>query len=218
MAYDSNYDINKINTSGAGQTSTPAKKQNEMGQQEFLMLLVNQLQNQDPMNPLEANEFAAQLATYAQLEQLLGISSKLDTMIKSNNPVNTMATFLGREVVQHNSGFVVANGRASHVLLDLPEGSQSLRVEILADDGSVIAGKEITEFRPGKNFVGFDDVELGLPDGNYAVRATVVDEYGRFVTLPTKFTETVQGFVLEPVAALVVNGRQITIDQVREVY
>ena len=211
-------DIDKINTSGVGQTTAPAKKPNEMGQQEFLMLLVNQLQNQDPMNPLEANEFASQLATFSQLEQLLGISSKLDALIKSNNPVSTMAAFLGREVVQHNAGFVVANGTASHVLLDVPEGSQSLRVEILASDGTVLAGKEITEFRPGKSFIGFDDVELGLPDGNYAVRATVVDEYGRFITLPTKFTETVQGFVLEPVAALVVNGRQITIDQVREVY
>lgn len=212
------YDINKINTAGANQKPAPTKKHNEIGQQEFLMLLINQLQHQDPMNPLESSEFAAQLATFTQLEQLMAINSKLDSVISSNNPVSTMAAFLGREVVQHNAGFVVANGKASHILVDVPEGAQSLRAEILSNDGAVIAGKEVTDFQPGKSFIGFDDVDLNLADGNYAVKVTVVDQYGRFVPLTTKFTETVQGFVLEPSAALVVNGRQFSIDQVSEVY
>ena len=211
-------DVDKINASGMAQQTATTKKGDVIGQQEFLMLLINQLQNQDPMNPLDSQQFAAQLATFTQLEQLMSINGKLDTVISSNSPVSTLASFLGREVVQHNAGFSITNGKASHFLIDIPEGSQSLRVEILAADGTVLAGKEITEFRPGKSFVGFDDVELGIPDGSYATQVTVVDAYGRFVPISAKFTETVEGFVLEPVAALVVNGRQIRLDQVREVY
>ena len=212
------YDIDKINSSGTSQQATSTKKNNEIGQQEFLMLLVNQLQNQDPMNPLDSQEFAAQLATFTQLEQLISINSKLDSVISSNNPVSTLASFLGREVVVHNGGFNVASGKASHILVDVPEGTQMVKVEILADDGTVLAGKEITDPKAGKSFVGFDDVELGLADGNYATRVTMVDAYGRFVPLEAKFTETVQGFVLEPVAALVVNGGQIRMDEIKEVY
>jgi flagellar basal-body rod modification protein FlgD len=46
----------------------------EMGQTEFLKLLVTQLQNQDPMNPIDNQQFIAQLATFSSLEQLISIN------------------------------------------------------------------------------------------------------------------------------------------------
>jgi flagellar basal-body rod modification protein FlgD len=54
-----------------GVTSGTAK---EIGQTEFLKLLVTQLQNQDPMNPMDNQQFIAQLATFSSLEQLISIN------------------------------------------------------------------------------------------------------------------------------------------------
>jgi flagellar basal-body rod modification protein FlgD len=42
-------------------------------EQTFLKLLVSQLQNQDPLNPTDTNQFVSQLTSYSQLEQLIGI-------------------------------------------------------------------------------------------------------------------------------------------------
>jgi flagellar basal-body rod modification protein FlgD len=46
----------------------------ELGKSEFLELLVAQLQNQDPMNPVDNQQFIAQLATFSSLEQLISIN------------------------------------------------------------------------------------------------------------------------------------------------
>lgn len=53
---------------------TSVKSAQELGQSEFLKLLVTQLENQDPMNPMDNQQFIAQLATFSSLEQLISIN------------------------------------------------------------------------------------------------------------------------------------------------
>ncbi len=55
-------------------SGTIAKSTQELGKDEFLKLLVTQLQNQDPMNPVDNEQFIAQLATFSSLEQLISIN------------------------------------------------------------------------------------------------------------------------------------------------
>lgn len=68
---------------GVGQTgstsneTTVAKKQQELGKDAFLQLLVTQLTHQDPTQPQADGEFIAQLATFSQLEQLTGMQQTL---------------------------------------------------------------------------------------------------------------------------------------------
>jgi len=54
-----------------------------LGKQDFLTLLVAQLQNQDPLNPDEPTEFTAQLAQFSSLEQLFNLNESMDTMASS---------------------------------------------------------------------------------------------------------------------------------------
>ncbi len=55
-------------------SSTVSKSSQEIDQTEFLNLLVAQLKNQDPLNPMDNQEFIAQLATFSSLEQLISIN------------------------------------------------------------------------------------------------------------------------------------------------
>jgi flagellar basal-body rod modification protein FlgD len=67
----------------------------EMGKTEFLRLLVTQLQNQDPLNPMDNQQFIAQLATFSSLEQLISINtavSKLAGTDETNNNGNNSQT------------------------------------------------------------------------------------------------------------------------------
>jgi flagellar basal-body rod modification protein FlgD len=49
----------------------------------FLTLLVSQLQNQDPLDPVDSNQFVSQLTAYSQLEQLIGIHQNTTTLSDS---------------------------------------------------------------------------------------------------------------------------------------
>jgi len=81
----------------------PVKKSGEdgLGKDDFLKLLVAQLQNQDPMKPLESTDFTAQLAQFSGLDQLFDINTQLQALQATQASSNRLDTvgFLGREVV-----------------------------------------------------------------------------------------------------------------------
>jgi len=77
-----------INTSGIAAignqpaaTTTTTKATDASGKDMFLKLLVEQLKNQDPMNPQDGAQFVAQLAQFNSVEQLIGINTKLDQLL-----------------------------------------------------------------------------------------------------------------------------------------
>jgi len=189
-----------------------------MSQQEFLMLLVNQLQNQDPLNPMDSQEFAVQLAQFAQVEQLIGINQKLEGGLGEGggNAVRTMASYLGHEVVLANQNAVVSGGMGPNVLLDVPAGTQSARIDLIDSAGATVASQQLDEVAPGKQQIQI--ASASIPNGEYTLRAVAVNSAGVFEELETRVTGTVEGFVLEPEPALLVNGEQVMLEDVREVY
>ncbi len=66
-----------------------------MGKEDFLKLMLAQLQNQDPLSPMEGTEFASQLAQFTSLEQLMNLNDSMDTSINANYypiPINKQYT------------------------------------------------------------------------------------------------------------------------------
>ena len=77
------------------------KKHNKMGKDEFLKLLTYQLQNQDPLKPMEQTQMAGELAQFSQLEQLSNLNSKFEKMGNNQKVEDKFygASFLGKEIV-----------------------------------------------------------------------------------------------------------------------
>ena len=69
-------------------TSTSSATNGVLGQDDFLKLLVSQLQNQDPMNPMDGTQFASQLAQFTSVEQLANINTSLQSSISANQLLN----------------------------------------------------------------------------------------------------------------------------------
>lgn len=71
-------------TSNTGNSSSSDAISNaaggSLGKDEFVKLLVTQMQNQDPLNPMDGKDLAAQLAQFSSVEQLMNINTKLDTL------------------------------------------------------------------------------------------------------------------------------------------
>jgi flagellar basal-body rod modification protein FlgD len=97
-------------------TETLTNPESLLGKDDFLKLLTVQLQNQDPMSPLENNELVAQLAQFSSLEQMANMNQSLQDSLDSDLLVgqllnNTMATTLiGRSVRVGTANFHVDGG------------------------------------------------------------------------------------------------------------
>ncbi|WP_223066775.1 flagellar hook capping FlgD N-terminal domain-containing protein [Paenibacillus caui] len=80
----------------ASNVQAASKKDNQtMGKDQFLKILITQLQNQDPMQPLEDKEFIAQMAQFTSVEQLMNISSQLTAM---NQSLGSVSGLIGKQV------------------------------------------------------------------------------------------------------------------------
>lgn len=83
-----NYSTSNVKTASTKDTST-------MGKDQFLKIMITQLQNQDPMQPLEDKEFIAQMAQFTSVEQLMNISGQLTTL---NQSLGSVSGLIGKEI------------------------------------------------------------------------------------------------------------------------
>ncbi|PIE58459.1 MAG: flagellar hook capping protein [Desulfobulbus propionicus] len=102
-------DISSISqqTSSTSTAQAHGTSTNTLGQEDFLTLLVAQLQNQDPLNPADATEFTSQLAQYSELEQLFNLNDSMDGLAAAQNNAQRISalSLIGKEVLAEGSEF-----------------------------------------------------------------------------------------------------------------
>jgi|SRR5690625_1229612 len=76
-----------------------------LGKDEFIKILMTQLQNQDPLNPMEDKEFISQMATFSSLEQMMNMASSIDTLVENQlvSPVIQYSHMIGKEVTYEST-------------------------------------------------------------------------------------------------------------------
>ena len=83
-------------TTGASSASAVTTATNDLGKDAFLKLLIAELSNQDPLNPMEDREFISQMATFSSLEQMQNMNKTLETMSESNK--FSAVSYIGKAV------------------------------------------------------------------------------------------------------------------------
>lgn|SRR5690625_207451 len=75
----------------------------ELGKDDFLKILITQLQNQDPLSPMEDREFISQLATFSSLEQMMQMTSSIEMLVHNQlmSPVIQYSHMIGKEVTYY---------------------------------------------------------------------------------------------------------------------
>ncbi len=115
-------------------TSTPAvgaataTASSSIGIQDFLKILTAQLNNQDPLKPVDNQEFVAQIAQFATLEQSRQLNVKIDDLLSVQSSVQSVG-LLGKTVDVNQNGFIVS-GRVT--ALDVSSGSPMLTITTAA--------------------------------------------------------------------------------------
>jgi flagellar basal-body rod modification protein FlgD len=189
-------------TSGTGSTTDPSAlgPGGAMGKNEFLKLLVAQLQHQDPLNPMQGDQMAAQLAQFSSLEQLQQINSTLTDQqsstgsllgaIQSGAAINT----IGHSVVAVGNQVQIggANG-ASSVTADIA-GSGTGTLHIYNSAGVEVGTRSLGSVTAGsKQTFAIGDAAKGLSDGTYTYSIDVKDASGSAVNVQTYMTGRVDG-------------------------
>jgi len=172
----SNY-IESINqaataSSAAAIKAKTAATEEVMGKEDFLSLLVAQLQNQDPLNPDDPTEFTAQLAQFSSLEQLHNLNDSMDNLVTSNansDKLSTLST-IGKEVVYQDGSFTF-NGEPITLgyKLDGPAQEVNLALQL---DGATVATLKGVELSAGNHFLTWNGLTKdGQPaaHGNYKI-------------------------------------------------
>jgi flagellar basal-body rod modification protein FlgD len=165
---------------------------------------------------MNSEEFAVQLAQFSQVEQLIEINKKLDSGLGGAESVASMASYLGTEVALGDSQLSVSGGQGSNLFVNIPGGTQSLRVDLKDETGQVVAQHAVPEFAYGPQTIALNGLDAA--DGKYDVRVVSVDQSGKFTDLDAKVTGTVEGFVLEPEPKLLVGGEEVSLENVSAVY
>ncbi len=161
------------------------ENKNKLGQQEFLHLLVTQMRNQDPMSPLDGADFAAQLAQFNTVEQLIGVNQELKILkqsqdLMSMSMINSMATSLTGKSVKALSNQV-------HLYPDAPPtinyklNNSAEKVEIIIRNSSgAEVRREVIEGVPSGdntwNWDGLNDSGVQLMEGEYTIEINASNE------------------------------------------
>lgn len=110
------------------QSDTASKTQ--VDYQSFLKLLVAQMKNQDPTNPMDSTQYMAQLASFSQVEQSVQMNTKLDQMLQSST-LEQAASIIGRTVTSadgETSGKVAEVRLISNGIVAVLEGGKEITV------------------------------------------------------------------------------------------
>jgi flagellar basal-body rod modification protein FlgD len=223
-------------TSGASSASSSSSSQSPSGanssqtlnEQDFLQMLVTELQNQDPTNPLQSTALAAQLAQFSSVSELQTLNTNVQNSTNANLVMtqsisNTMAATLIGKKVQVNTSQINYDGTTNPTLgFTLPSSAADVKVNILNSDGTVIRTIDEGPMASGDQMLTWDGKDSSgnqVPSGSYSFSVSAADSQGNQITPSLYVLGTVQGVKFgSNGASLLVDGSQVDLSSVQEIY
>jgi flagellar basal-body rod modification protein FlgD len=214
--------INPAATSAAASSSSDSATQQLTGNMNtFLQLLTTQLQNQDPMNPMDSDQFTQQLVEYSQVEQQINTNSNLQTLIslQQGGAASSAVGYLGKTVSVTNGNAALTDGAASwNYTLAAPSSATTLTIAnasgqtVYTGAGSTSAGSNTFDWN------GQDNNGNQLPDGVYTLAATAAASNGSAVQTSVSSTGVVSEVNLSgSTPELMIGSMAVPISQVATV-
>lgn len=187
---------------------------NQLDKDAFLKLLLTQLKYQDPTNPMESHEMAAQLAQFSSLESLSNIDKGIGNLQKAATPKNDFAALnlIGKAVSGDSSKISRADESEVHDFrYDLLGDAQKVVIKVLDANNQPVRELEFNDVKKGKNEVNWNGLtEDGQPAraGQYRLQIEAVGSNGLKVGAVTKFEGQISGVNFTPQGPVLLVGNQ----------
>jgi flagellar basal-body rod modification protein FlgD len=209
--------ISNVASNTEGQVVTGDKT---VGKDDFLHLLVTQLQNQDPMNPMESAEFSAQLAQFSSLEQLTNINDGMGLLVEQQSASNTnqAVNFIGKQVKAEGSTIEVVDGAADDFYFELAGNAAETVAYIYDMSGRVVKMITMGGYDAGEQSGAWDATDqndAAVDDGVYSFEVVAMGPEGEPVQSTPFISAAVTGVSFESGSAMLMAGkRKISMDNV----
>jgi len=155
-------------------------------QERFLTLLITQLQNQDPLNPMDNEQITSQVA---QLSTVTGINQLNETLLALSGQLDVSqsmqaASLIGKEILVPGAAIRVGTGemgtQVTHFGMELLSPAVGVKVNIMDNAGKVVRSMELQNYSAGVHSLewdGTDNAGATVPDGRYTVQVTAFDAH-----------------------------------------
>jgi flagellar basal-body rod modification protein FlgD len=208
-------------TSTAAKTNALASQQIAGNFQSFLQLLTTQLQNQNPLDPLDTNQFTQQLVEFAGVQQQLNTNDSLATLVSLQQTTQSTQAlgFVGKTAVVTGNTAAVTNSSATWQV-SIPTSSV-INISIANSTGqNVFTGSYDAAAGNNQPFTwnGQGNDGTQYPDGNYTLTATAKDASGNNVAITTAIEGTVSSVDLtQSPPLLTIGGQKYTVSQIQSI-
>jgi flagellar basal-body rod modification protein FlgD len=187
----------------------------------FLSLLTTQLKNQDPLSPLDSNQFTQQLVQMTGVEQQIASNDLLKKLVSNTGSgISTAVSLIGKDVSAVSNDAQLSNGKADW-LYKLKLDAADTKIEVLNSKGAVVHVEAATDNKAGDHPFTWNGKDMNgnkLPDGAYTLRVSAKDSAGAAVTSTTYVQGRVTGVEqLDGSTYITVNGGKISWDTVTSV-
>lgn len=196
-----------------------------LGQQDFLRLMVAQVQNQDPMQPQPNGEFLSQLAQFSTNDGITRMQESLQQMATSlqSNQALQASALVGRKVLVHSDSLSLGSEGEVKTAIDMPAGLSNPTASIYTESGELLKTIPLGQPAPGFfqfNWDGTGQNNQRLAAGNYKIKVNGVYG-GQEVALKTMTSANIDSVSLgqngEGLKLNVSGVGSISLDQVRQI-
>ena len=186
----------------------------------FLQLLTTQLQNQDPLSPMDTNQFTQQLVEFASVEQQMKSNDSLTTLVSLEQAAqSTQALALvGATVVVDGSTTQLTNGKANWSLNVTKPATATVTIQDVTGQTAYTSTFGVNPGTQNFTWDGHGTNGTLWPDGAYTMTATATDASGQSTAISTQIQARVDSVDLTQTPPLLsINGQTYTVNQLQKI-
>ncbi len=189
----------------------------------FLQLLTTQLQNQDPLDPMDTDSFTQELVEFASVEQQVNMNTNMQTLISMQQTTEATSALqlVGSTVTMSGSSAALSNATSSPATWSLTTSTPATANVTITSSAGTTAYTGTTALNAGTQsytWSGVGNNGQTWPDGTYTISISATGANGQAVTVSTQTQGTVSGVNLSTnPPTLTVNGQSVQVSQVTSI-
>jgi flagellar basal-body rod modification protein FlgD len=202
-----------LNAGASGGTQLTALPSKVLNKDDFLNLLITQLQNQDPLNPTDSTEFTSQLAQFSSLEQLSNVNDNLLELKNFQASINNSqaVSLIGKTITANGNFIKLTADDPVECNFKLADDAALVVANVYDSSGEFVKAIESPNMTAGQNSLSWDGTDKNgnrAPDGNYTFEIMAADINGKDIDATTFYTGTVDKVTFENNASFLISGSQ----------